>query len=54
MSFESQGFNTLADAAHLFFGGVRLHDNQHARVSRSFGETIVYGMEKKAANGPEF
>jgi hypothetical protein len=29
MSFEAEGFDAFANGADLFFGGVRLHDDEH-------------------------
>jgi hypothetical protein len=29
MSFEAEGFDAFAYGANLFFGGVRLHDDEH-------------------------
>jgi hypothetical protein len=33
MRFQTERFDALAHGANLFFRGVRLHDNQHGRVS---------------------
>ena len=33
VGFEAEGFDAIADGAHLFFCGVGLHDNKHGECS---------------------
>jgi len=33
MSFQTQGFDPIADGADLRFGGVLLHDDQHEELA---------------------